>query len=218
MMIQINNLIKNYDGGLVRALQGVSLEARRGEIVSITGPSGSGKSTLLNMIGAIDAPTSGEIIIDGKSIERHKPLSLYRARYIGFVFQFHHLLPHLSLQENVEIPMFAFKNNKRKRREKARSLLEQMQLGHRLNFSPTKVSGGERQRAAIARALANDPKIILADEPTGAVDTETGTRILQFLIDHCRDNGVTMLIATHNQDIVAMTERCLRMKNGAMED
>ncbi len=216
MMIRINNVVKNYDGGLVQALQGVSFEARRGEIVSITGPSGSGKSTLLNMIGAIDVPTSGEIVIDGKNIDQHRPLSRYRNRYIGFVFQFHHLLPHLNLLENVEIPMLAFRNNKRERREKARYLLEKMGLSHRLRFLPTRISGGERQRAAIARALINDPKIILADEPTGGVDTATGMTIMDFLLEHCRGAETTMLIATHNRDIVDLTERSVHLRNGVV--
>ncbi len=216
-MIFVNNLTKDYDDGLVRALRGVSLEIAKGEIVSIMGPSGCGKSTLLNLIGTLDAPTEGEIRIDGKPLADYKPFDSFRAKTIGFIFQFHHLVPNLTLLENVELPMYSFPIPKSARREKAIHLLEEMGLEDRIHFLPTRVSGGERQRAAIARAIINDPPIILADEPTGSVDTFIGNRIMDFLIDLCEQKKVTLIIATHNHEVAARTKRIIRIRSGQVE-
>jgi putative ABC transport system ATP-binding protein len=216
-MIAVRDLVKHYDGGLVKALNGVSFEIEKGEVVSIMGPSGCGKSTLLNLLGTLDTPTSGEILIDGRSISTYKPLDSFRSRTMGFVFQFHHLIPGMSLLENTELPMYPLGISRKAMREKATEMLVRVGLEERMHFLPTKVSGGERQRAAIARALVNEPAIILADEPTGSVDTETGTAILSYLVDLCHSNGVTMVIATHNREIGDGTDRVLLMKDGAME-
>ncbi len=215
-MIVVRDLIKHYDGGLVKALNGISFEVKRGEVVSIMGPSGCGKSTLLNLVGTLDTPTSGEILIDGRSVRTYAPLNRFRAKTVGFIFQFHHLIPSMSLLENTELPMYSLGISKRAMRKKATETLVRVGLADRMDFLPTKVSGGERQRAAIARALVNDPSIILADEPTGSVDTETGKAILDYLIHLCDSQGVTMLIATHNREIAADTHRILQMRDGVL--
>jgi ABC-type lipoprotein export system ATPase subunit len=217
-MIVARNLVKHYDGGLVKALNGISFEVGKGEVVSIMGPSGCGKSTLLNLLGTLDTPTSGEILIDGRSISTYTPLDRFRSKTIGFVFQFHHLIPGMSLLENAELPMYPLGVSRRAMRQRATEMLVKVGLADRMDFLPTKVSGGERQRAAIARALVNDPSIILADEPTGSVDTETGKAILSYLIDLCHSRGVTMLIATHNREIGAGADRTLRMRDGTLRN
>jgi ABC-type lipoprotein export system ATPase subunit len=215
-VITVRDLVKHYDGGLVKALNGISFEVARGEVVSIMGPSGCGKSTLLNLVGTLDMPTSGEILIDDRSLSTYRPLDRFRAKTVGFVFQFHHLIPGLSLLENTELPMYPLGVSRKAMREKATEMLLRVGLAERLHFLPTKVSGGERQRAAIARALVNDPAIILADEPTGSVDTETGTAILDYLVDLCHSRGVTMLIATHNREIGEGADRVLRLRDGVL--
>jgi putative ABC transport system ATP-binding protein len=217
-MIEVKDLKKYYDQGLVKALNGISFKVERGEIVSIMGPSGCGKSTLLNLIGTLDLPTEGEIWFDGKRIMEYRPMHAFRARTIGFVFQFHHLIPNLSLVENVELPMFSLPVSKRVRRNRAVDLLKEMGLQERMDSLPTKISGGERQRVAIARAMINDPQLILADEPTGSVDTTTGNRILDFLVNLCDQKKVTMIIATHNHEVAAKTNRVIKMRNGLFEN
>jgi len=216
-VISITNLKKDYDNGLVQALRGVSFEIEKGEIVSIMGPSGCGKSTLLNLIGTLDLPTGGEIRVDGKPLSDYRPFDSFRAKTIGFIFQFHHLIPNLTLLENVELPLYSFPIPKGVRRDKAIHLLAEMGLEDRMHFLPTRVSGGERQRAAIARAIINDPPIILADEPTGNVDTLIGNRIMDFLLGLCEQKKMTMIIATHNHEISARTRRTIRIKNGQVE-
>jgi ABC-type lipoprotein export system ATPase subunit len=215
-MIVARDLVKHYDGGLVKALNGISFEVEKGEVVSIMGPSGCGKSTLLNLLGTLDTPTSGEILIDGKSISTYRPLDRFRAKTVGFIFQSHHLISGMSLLENTELPMYPLRISRKAMRERATEMLVRVGLADRMNFLPTKVSGGERQRAAIARALVNDPSIILADEPTGSVDTDTGKAILDYLIHLCHSQGVTMLIATHNREIAADTHRILQMGDGIL--
>jgi putative ABC transport system ATP-binding protein len=198
-------------------LRGVSFRIDKGELVSLWGPSGCGKSTLLNILGTLDGVTSGELSLMGKPVDTLRPFNLFRANNIGFVFQFHHLLPNLTLLENVEIPMHALKVPKHERLYRARQILSDMGLTHRLNFYPTKVSGGERQRAAIARAMVNNPKIILADEPTGNLDTVTGEKIVALLTGFCRENRITLLVATHNPDVSNATDRMIRMTNGQIQ-
>ena len=216
-MISVENLKKDYDDGLVQALRGVSLEIAKGEIVSVMGPSGCGKSTLLSLIGALDLPTAGEIRVDGRLLTDYRPFDSFRAKTIGFIFQFHHLIPNLTLLENVELPQYSLSIPKRTRRERAVHLLEEMGLQDRMHFLPTHVSGGERQRAAIARAIINDPAIILADEPTGSVDTFIGNQIIDFLLDLCEEKRITMIVATHNHELASRTERIIRLRNGQVE-
>ena len=167
-------------------------------------------------MGTIDTPTGGNFCIDGKDIQSYQPVNKFRATYIGFIFQFHNLLPNLTLLENVELPMYVVEKEKSRRRNKARRLLERMHLSSRMEFLPTHVSGGERQRAAIARALANNPCIILADEPTGSVDSETGEDVFQFMVEYCRKEDVTMIVATHNKEISTKTDRTLYLRNGLL--
>ncbi len=216
-MIRVANLVKHYEKGLVRALNGISFEVATGEIVAIMGPSGCGKSTLLNLIGTLDLPTRGEIRIDGKNSLDFRPFNRFRAEIVGFVFQFHHLIPSLTLQENVELPMYCLPIPRKTRRRRALEVLGIMGLTERLTFLPTRVSGGERQRAAVARAIVNNPRIILADEPTGSVDTETGSRILEFLGRKCRERGTTMLLATHNAEIAGQADRIIHIRNGRVK-
>jgi ABC-type lipoprotein export system ATPase subunit len=213
-IIVVRNVKKNYDNGLVTALKGISLEIYSGEIVAIMGPSGCGKSTLLNLIGALDQPTSGEIFINSRPLSSYLPLHHFRALNIGFVFQFHHLVPYLTLQENIELPMYAISVKHSERKKRAENILHAMGLSKRKNFLPTKVSGGERQRAAIGRAIANNPNILLADEPTGNLDSETGQEIMRFLAEICRSQGMTMIVATHNNTIGDSADRIINMKDG----
>jgi putative ABC transport system ATP-binding protein len=216
-MINVKGIEKTYDNGLIVALNGISFEIRAGEIVAITGPSGCGKSTLLNLIGALDLPTSGEIWIDGTNMSTCRPIHRFRATTIGFIFQFHHLVPSMTIMENVELPMHSLSIPKPVRVEKARQILSSMGLAERADFFPTKVSGGERQRAAIARAVANDPKIILADEPTGNLDTDTGEMVMNYLVTLCHEKGITLLITTHNPLVASRAGRLINMKNGQIE-
>lgn len=216
-MITVSNLQKHYENGLVKALNGISFSVSKGEIVAVMGPSGCGKSTLLHLLGTLDQPTDGTIRIDGKELREYRPFDRFRARTIGFVFQFHHLIPSMSLLENVELPMYSLSVAREARRDRATALLTAMGLANRMDFLPGCVSGGERQRAAIARALVNAPPILLADEPTGNVDTETGSRILDLLIALRCERTITMLLATHNPEIGARADRIIHLKNGFIE-
>ncbi len=212
-IIKIKDLVKTFEGGRVRALDGVNLEVPEGEFISIMGPSGSGKSTLLNMIGALDRPTEGEVIVDDVDLSKVKNLNEFRARKVGFVFQLHNLIPTLTALENVEIPMFELGLSKRKRVERAKRLLELVGLGERLDYIPTKLSGGERQRVAIARALANNPKIILADEPTGNLDSASSDEILYLLLD-LNQRGQTIVLVTHDEEMAEHASVVYRLKDG----
>ena len=217
-MIIVKDLLKHYEKGLVKALNGVSFTVKKGECVAIVGPSGCGKTTLLNLIGALDVPTDGEILVDGKNIREHRQYNRFRAEMVGFVFQLYHLIPSLTLLENVELPMYSLSLSRKERKGRARELLSEVGLVERMNFYPTHVSGGERQRAAIARALVNEPKLVLADEPTGNVDTETGDIILDILTKLCRVRGITMLIASHDKEVTDRADRVIRIRNGLIEE
>lgn len=216
-MIRLENVYKAYDRGLIKALNGVSCHIESGEIVALMGPSGSGKSTLLSIMGTIDQPTRGEVWLQGKPLNQHKPYDRFRAVHVGFIFQLHQLMPHLNAIENVEIPMYAIDPAKPRRRQKARSLLDAVGLGHKVGAYPTKLSGGERQRVAVARAFANSPRIILADEPTGSLDTETGNQVLELIIDQCRQRQTTVVIATHNREVAERADRTIFLKSGKIE-
>jgi putative ABC transport system ATP-binding protein len=193
-MLQVINLKKTFDNGLVSALNGMTFEVQKGEIVAVAGPSGCGKTTLLNLIGSLETPSSGRIIVDGKDILGYNPIARYRTEMVGFVFQFHHLVPSLTLLENVELPLQPLRISKKERTSRACQLLEAVGLSDRMQFLPTRVSGGERQRAAIARALINKPCILLADEPTGNLDSETGETIMKFLLTLCREHQTTLVM------------------------
>jgi len=214
--VEVIDLHKYYENGLVKALNGISFSLDSGRAVSLMGPSGCGKSTLLNLIGALDMPSSGEILIDGKTLTEYRPFDRFRARHIGFVFQFHHLIPNLTLLENTELPMYCLPLSGKARRDKAMEMLCELGLESRHAFRASKVSGGERQRAALARALVNNPQIILADEPTGSLDTGVGAKILDLLLNLCRKHNITVLLATHNPDIAAKTDFIIHMRDGKL--
>lgn len=213
-VIFTENLTKSYEKGSVKALDGVNLVIERGDFVSIIGPSGSGKSTLLNMLGGLDKPTSGTVIIDGVDITKEKDLSELRSAKVGFIFQLHNLIPNLNALDNVEIPLIGTGMKEKEMKQRAKYLLEAVGLGDRMKQKPNKLSGGQRQRIAIARALVNNPSIILADEPTGSLDTKTGARILDLLKNIQENNNVTFIIVTHDPEVAAMANRTIKIRDG----
>jgi len=212
-IITTKNLVKTFEEGRVKALNGVNLEVREGDFIAIMGPSGSGKSTLLNIIGAIDRPTSGEVIVDDTDILKVKNLDEFRAKKIGFVFQLHNLLPVLTARENVEIPMFELGLSNKERVKRAEELLIMVGLKERLDFVPTKLSGGERQRVAIARALANNPRIILADEPTGTLDSASGGEV-GHIHQKLNAEGRTIILVTHDEEIATHANIIYHIRDG----
>jgi len=213
-IIEIKNLIKSYDQGNIKALNGIDLTVKKGEFISIMGPSGSGKSTLLNMIGALDTADDGMIKVAGIDLMKTKKLNQFRSKEIGFVFQMHNLIPNLSVLENVEIPMYETKASSSEMRERAIELLKSVNLEKKINQKPTKLSGGERQRVAIARALVNHPSIILADEPTGSLDSKTGEVILDLLKELHTQENVTLVMVTHEPYVGNMAERLVTVLDG----
>jgi putative ABC transport system ATP-binding protein len=216
-MIQLAQVSKVFDGKRkVTALENIDLEIARGEMVSIIGPSGSGKSTLLNLIGGLDRPTCGEIRIEGRALGSLSDDELTRVRRdkIGFIFQFFNLLPTLSCLQNVALPLHLRGWPRKKAEERARELLELVQLSHRLEHLPEELSGGERQRVAIARALSIYPPIVLADEPTGNLDTQTGAEILRLIHDLHERLGSTVLVVTHDMTVAESCSRTLVLRDG----
>ena len=212
-LLRADGLSKTYPDGEVHALRGVSLDVERNESVAIVGPSGCGKSTLLHLLGGLDRPTGGEIYFRGtplSQIDRDQ----YRAREIGFVFQSFHVLGTLSAVENVQIPMFETALSRRQRVERADWLIDQVGLAHRRNHRPMHLSVGERQRVAIARALANEPSLLLADEPTGNLDSRSQNEVLQLLEDLRQREGLTLIIITHSPEVAAVVQRVIRMRDG----
>jgi len=216
-IVEIRNLRKGFDKGKITALNGIDLNIKKGEFVSIIGPSGSGKSTLLNMIGALDRPDEGTVMVAGYDLQGKSDLSQFRSREIGFIFQLHNLIPNLTVVENVEIPMFESGLSGRQMREKALKLLDYMNIPDKASRKPTELSGGERQRVAIARSLANDPSIILADEPTGSLDSKNGDMILNLLKDLHDKEQVTLIMVTHDLKVAALAERTIEVLDGKIK-
>lgn len=210
--VRLEAVTRVYDGR-IRALDGVSLSVNPGEFVVVTGPSGCGKSTLLNLVGGLDAPDAGTVLVDGRDVAAVSAPA-FRRHVTGFVFQLHHLLPALSAEENVEVPMIAAGVERGARRRRARELLAEVGLGERATDVPSRLSGGERQRVAIARALANDPRLLLADEPTGALDSATGARVLELLDGVRRRRGMTVIMVSYDPAIGARADRLVRMRDG----
>jgi ABC-type lipoprotein export system ATPase subunit len=219
-LIETRGLTRIYgDGEEIRALDDVNLTIEAGELVAVMGPSGSGKSTLLNMLGALDQPTRGQVLIDGKDLKKIRNKDKFRAQAVGFVFQLHNLIPTLTARENVEVPMMGH-TSLRGRRKRSQELLEMVDLGDRMRHLPNQLSGGQRQRVAVARALANQPKLILADEPTGSLDTTAGRAIMQLIRDLNQEHGITFLVVTHDPAVARQTNRVIVMADGqiARED
>ena len=216
-MLSARNIKRSFGDLLV--LKGVDIDIRQGEIASIVGSSGAGKSTLLHILGTLDKADEGEIYLEGQRIDqlKGKKLSDFRNRHIGFVFQFHHLLPEFSALENVCIPGWIFKDKSKKEVEaRAKSLLEKLGLGHRLENKPAALSGGEQQRVAVARALINNPAIVFADEPTGNLDSANARELHQLFFDLKNEFNQTFLVVTHNEELAQMSDRVLHMKDGLM--
>jgi len=219
-LIETHDLTRIYgDGEEIRALDGVSIKIARGELVTVMGPSGSGKSTLLNMIVALDKPTKGQVFVNDQNLESIKDIDTFRAKTVGFVFQLHNLIPTLTARENVEVPMMGHVGLVG-RRKRSKELLELVDLGDRMRHRPTQLSGGQRKRVAVARALANNPPLVLGDEPTGSLDTEAGRSLMGLLHELNQSQGTTFVVVTHDPAVARQTNRVLVMADGkiARED
>ncbi|MDD3224349.1 MAG: ABC transporter ATP-binding protein [Clostridium sp.] len=215
--IEFKNVKKDYKAGdlKITAVENCSFSIERGELIVILGPSGAGKTTVLNLLGGMDSPSSGEIIVDGKGIHKYtsKELVLYRRNEIGFVFQFYNLVGNLTALENVELACQICQDS-----FDPKIILEQVGLSHRINNFPAQLSGGEQQRVSIARAIAKNPKLLLCDEPTGALDSVTGQRIIELLQRTCKDMNMTAILITHNAAIADIADKVIKIKNGTVED
>ena len=220
-VIEARELERGYHmgTGVVRAVRGVSLDVARGEYVAIVGPSGCGKSTLLNLVGGIDHPDAGSVAIDGRRVDRMRDAeaTAFRLRHVGFVFQRFYLMPSLTALENVELPLAEAKVRRADRLERARELLAYVGLGERGGHRPAQLSGGEQQRVAVARALANRPPLVLADEPTGELDATTGAEMIA-LFDRVNRDGTTILVVTHDEDLARAARRVVHMRDGVVVD
>ena len=214
-ILRCEDLARDYPDGDVRALRGVTLSVARGESVAITGPSGCGKSTLLHLLGGLDRPTSGEVFFEGTALGS-LDLDELHARRLGFIFQSFHLLPTLSALENVQVPMFEGPWPRRERPARAARLLDEVGLGHRARHLPSRLSVGERQRVAIARALANEPTLLLADEPTGNLDSRAQREVLDLLARLRRDRGLTLVVVTHAAEVAAAADREVKLRDGVV--
>jgi len=215
--VVVERAVKAFDGGRIRALDGVSFRIAAGEFVALTGPSGCGKSTLLNLIGLLDRPDSGSIAVGGDLLARIRDAAEYRASTVGFVFQYHLLVSTLTALENVQVPMLG-RRSRIEREEQARALLAEVGLSDRERSLPGTLSGGERQRVAIARALANQPRLLLADEPTGALDSTTGAQVLDLLKRLREGYGMTVLMVTNDELAAAAADRRLALRDGVIRD
>lgn len=216
-MIELENITRSF--GSLQVLKGISLKVERGEVISITGPSGAGKTTLLQIMGSLDRPDGGRVLYDGQDITRmnEKKLSAFRNKHIGFVFQFHQLLPEFTALENITIPMLISGCNMRQANARAKELLELLGLADRADHKPAELSGGEKQRIAVARALANQPDVILADEPSGSLDTKNKEELHKLFFNLRDQLGQTFVIVTHDESLAAMTDRTIHLLDGAIK-
>lgn len=215
-MIELDNITRSF--GSLQVLKGINLNINRGEVVSITGPSGAGKTTLLQIMGSLDKPDGGRVLYDGQDITRmsEKEISAFRNRHIGFVFQFHQLLPEFTALENITIPMLIAGQGMRQANARAKELLELLGLADRADHKPAELSGGEKQRIAVARALANQPDVILADEPSGSLDTKNKEELHKLFFSLRNQLGQTFVIVTHDESLAAMTDRTIRLLDGSI--
>ena len=215
-MIELENITRSF--GSLQVLKGISLNIDRGEVVSITGPSGAGKTTLLQIMGSLDKPDGGKVLYDGQDITRmsEKEISAFRNRHIGFVFQFHQLLPEFTALENITIPMLIAGQGMRQANARAKELLQMLGLADRADHKPSELSGGEKQRIAVARALANQPDVILADEPSGSLDTKNKEELHKLFFSLRDQLGQTFGIGTHDESLAAMTDRTIRLLDGSI--
>lgn len=218
VMVHLRGLVKTFEDGRLRAVDDVDLDIATGSFVAIVGPSGCGKSTLLNLLAALDQPDEGDIVVAGHDLRRRRDLNHYRAVDVGLVFQLDNLLPSLSAAENVEVPMLGQRGSHDARRRRALELLEFVGIADRATTRPPQLSGGERQRVAIARALANEPPLLLADEPTGRLDSTSSSRVMDLLQDLQRQQGLTLVVVTHDPTVAARAERVVHMLDGRVED
>lgn len=219
VLIRTEGLTKVYgDGVQIHALDHVSFEVQEGEMIAVMGPSGSGKSTLLNMLGALDRPSFGTVCIDDQDLSKVSRLDRFRSRTVGFVFQMHNLIPTLTAAENVEVPMRGQGLAAKKRRARVQELLELVGLADRAGHLPGQLSGGQRQRVAIARSLANEPRLVLADEPTGNLDSNSGAEVIHLLQTLNRERNTTILVVTHDRHVARATQRILTMSDGRIVD
>lgn len=215
-MIELDNITRSF--GSLQVLKGISLNIDRGEVVSITGPSGAGKTTLLQIMGSLDKPDGGKVIYDGQDITKmsEKEISAFRNKHIGFVFQFHQLLPEFTALENITIPMLIAGQGMRQANARAKELLDLLGLAERAGHKPAELSGGEKQRIAVARALANQPDVILADEPSGSLDTKNKEELHKLFFSLRDQLGQTFVIVTHDESLAAMTDRTIRLLDGSI--
>jgi len=213
-ILEVRDVRKSYDDGRIEALRGVDLSIEPGEFVAISGHSGSGKSTLLHLLGGLDTPSSGSVLFQGAPLGSSVDLDTYRCDHVGFIFQAFHLLPTLCAIENVQAPMLAARNGVNNRRHRAEALLREMGMEHRMGQFPNELSAGERQRVAIARALANDPAVLLADEPTGNLDSANSARIMEILTGIQKSRGMTLIVVTHEDEIAHAAPRHIRIRDG----
>lgn len=217
MMIDLQGITKSF--GSLQVLKGVDLQVERGEVVSIIGPSGAGKTTLLQIMGTLDRPDAGRVLIDGKAVEqlKERELAAFRNRHIGFVFQFHQLLPEFTALENVMIPAFIAGTSRREAETRAHELLDMMGLSGREGHKPNELSGGEKQRVAVARALINRPDVVLADEPSGSLDTHNKEELYRLFFDLRKQLGQTFVIVTHDEGLAQMTDRTIHIVDGIIQ-
>ena len=216
-MIKAVNIHKSF--GELEVLKGVDLTVAKGEIVSIVGPSGAGKTTLLQILGTLDKPNTGEVLVNGVDFSKlnEKELAAFRNRHIGFIFQFHQLLPEFTALENVMIPALIARKDNKKTTQKAKELLAYLQLSDRMEHKPSELSGGEKQRVAVARALINDPSLILADEPSGSLDSKNKDDLHKLLFELRDKFGLTVVIVTHDKELAALSDRVIEMKDGLVQ-
>jgi putative ABC transport system ATP-binding protein len=217
--VQLRDVHKHFDDGMVRALDGVDLTIERGEYVALTGPSGCGKSTLLHLVAALDGPTSGTVAVDGQDLAHLRHPAAFRREQVGLVFQLHNLLPQLTAAQNIEVAMFGTGRGRRERRQRARELLALVDLEGRESRTPPRLSGGERQRVAIARALANAPSLLLADEPTGNLDSAAVQRVVDLLRElRGRQPDLTIVLVTHDASVADSADRIVHLQDGKVLD